>query len=62
MYAKHQCREKSREGSIENGYLRCPWHGWDYCPLTGKPPGDLEVDDALETFPVEVKYETSFSL
>ena len=18
------------EGSIENGLLRCPWHGWDY--------------------------------
>ena len=34
------------EGSIENGLLRCPWHGWDYCPLTGKPPGDLAVDDA----------------
>ncbi len=43
------------EGSIENGLLRCPWHGWDYCPLTGKPPGELEVDDALETFSVEVK-------
>ncbi len=43
------------EGSIENGYLRCPWHGWDYCPLTGQPPGDLDVDDALETFPVEVR-------
>lgn len=45
------------EGSIENGLLRCPWHGWDYCPLTGKPPGDLEVDDALETFPVEVRQD-----
>jgi pyruvate oxidase len=43
------------EGSIENGFLRCPWHGWDYCPLTGKPPGNLDVDDALETFPVEVR-------
>ena len=43
------------EGSIENGLLRCPWHGWDYCPLTGAPPGALEVDDALETFPVEVR-------
>ena len=48
------------EGSIENGLLRCPWHGWDYCPLTGKPPGNLApenlaVDDALETFPVEVR-------
>ncbi len=43
------------EGSIENGYLRCPWHGWDYCPLTGNPPGDLDVDDALETFPTEIR-------
>lgn len=43
------------EGSIENGMLRCPWHGWDYCPLTGNPPGDLEVEDALETFPVEIR-------
>ena len=24
------------EGSIENGLLRCPWHGFDYCPLDGK--------------------------
>ncbi|MEM9293663.1 MAG: thiamine pyrophosphate-dependent enzyme [Acidobacteriota bacterium] len=39
------------EGSIENGYLRCPWHGWDYCPLTGKPPGGY--DDGVDTFPVE---------
>ena len=20
------------EGSIENGLLRCPWHGWDFDP------------------------------
>jgi pyruvate oxidase len=26
------------EGSIENGWLRCPWHGYDYHPLTGRPP------------------------
>ncbi len=38
------------EGSIENGLLRCPWHGWDYDPLTGKAPG---FDDGVETFPVE---------
>ena len=24
------------EGSIENGWLRCPWHGYDYDPLTGR--------------------------
>ena len=23
------------EGTIEKGMLRCPWHGYDYCPLTG---------------------------
>jgi nitrite reductase/ring-hydroxylating ferredoxin subunit len=27
------------EGSIENGLLRCPWHGWDYDPITGQAPG-----------------------
>ena len=26
------------EASIENGWLRCPWHGYDYDPLTGRPP------------------------
>ena len=41
------------EGSIENGLLRCPWHGWDYDPLTGLAPG--EFDDGVETFPVEVR-------
>ncbi len=38
------------EGSIENGLLRCPWHGWDYHPITGKAPG---FDDGVETFAVE---------
>ncbi len=41
------------EGSIENGWLRCPWHGWDYHPLTGKPPGGF--DDGVAVFPVEVR-------
>jgi thiamine pyrophosphate-dependent acetolactate synthase large subunit-like protein/nitrite reductase/ring-hydroxylating ferredoxin subunit len=41
------------EGSIEKGLLRCPWHGWDYDPLTGKSPG--EFDDGVEAFPVEVR-------
>jgi len=27
------------EGSIENGWLRCPWHGYDYSPKNGRPPG-----------------------
>ena len=41
------------EGSIENGLLRCPWHGWDFDPLTGKPPGGY--DDGVPTFPTEVR-------
>lgn len=47
------------EGSIETGgdgecWLRCPWHGWDFHPLTGKPPGGHE-DSGQETFPVELR-------
>ncbi|MEO1653552.1 MAG: Rieske 2Fe-2S domain-containing protein, partial [Bacteroidota bacterium] len=38
------------EGSIENGLLRCPWHGWDYDPCTGKAPG---FDDGVATYLVE---------
>lgn len=40
------------EGSIENGLLRCPWHGWDYHPCSGKAPG---FDDGVETFAVELR-------
>lgn len=40
------------EGSIEKGLLRCPWHGWDYSPLTGKAPG---FDDGVACFPVETR-------
>ena len=41
------------EGSIENGLLRCPWHGYDYDPITGRPPAGFS--DAPEAFPVEVR-------
>lgn len=49
------------EGSIERGeddkcWIRCPWHGWDFDPLTGAPPGghedsgqklyDVKIDDS----------------
>ncbi len=40
------------EGSIENGVLRCPWHGWDYDPITGNAPG---FDDGVEAYPVQVR-------
>jgi thiamine pyrophosphate-dependent acetolactate synthase large subunit-like protein/nitrite reductase/ring-hydroxylating ferredoxin subunit len=39
------------EGSIENGLLRCPWHGYDYDPITGQPPSGFS--DAVASFPVD---------
>lgn len=26
------------DGQIENGYVICPWHGYEYHPCTGSPP------------------------
>jgi len=39
------------EGSIENGWLRCPWHGWDFHPCTGNSPGGH--DDGVDSYAVE---------
>ena len=41
------------EGSIENGWLRCPWHGYDYSPINGEPPGGFS--DAPACFATEVR-------
>ena len=41
------------EGSIENGWLRCPWHGYDYNPTDGSPPEGF--DDAPACYPVQVR-------
>ena len=47
------------EGSVEIGadgqcWLRCPWHGWDFDPKTGLPPGGHE-DAGQRLFPVEMR-------
>jgi len=47
------------EGSIERGidgqcWIRCPWHGWDFDPLTGKPPGGHE-DSGQMMYPTEIR-------
>jgi pyruvate oxidase len=39
------------EGSIEKGWLRCPWHGYDYDPLTGLPPGGFS--DGVPAYQVD---------
>ena len=41
------------EGSIEGGWLRCPWHGYDYSPLDGTPPPPF--DDAPPAFRTEIR-------
>jgi thiamine pyrophosphate-dependent acetolactate synthase large subunit-like protein/nitrite reductase/ring-hydroxylating ferredoxin subunit len=43
------------EGSIEDGLLRCPWHGYDYDPVTGAPPGELadHLDDRVAAYEVD---------
>ncbi len=41
------------EGQIENGWVICPWHAYEYHPLTGEPPEGFE--DRVESFPVEVR-------
>jgi thiamine pyrophosphate-dependent acetolactate synthase large subunit-like protein/nitrite reductase/ring-hydroxylating ferredoxin subunit len=47
------------EGSIEVGekgqcWLRCPWHGWDFDPKTGRSPGGHE-DSGQQLFPIDVR-------
>ncbi len=39
------------EGSIEKGLLRCPWHGYDYDPLTDKPPAGFS--DGVPAYQVD---------
>ncbi|MBT8240064.1 MAG: Rieske 2Fe-2S domain-containing protein, partial [Acidimicrobiia bacterium] len=46
------------EGTIEHGWLRCPWHGYDYSPLTGQPPEGFS--DAPDCYPVEIRDDGVF--
>ncbi len=41
------------EGSIEGGWLRCPWHGYDYSPRDGTPPPPF--DDAPAAYRTEIR-------
>jgi len=46
------------EGSIEKGMLRCPWHGYDYDPLTGQPPEGFS--DAVVPYAIEEREDGVF--
>lgn len=45
------------EGSIENGMLRCPWHGWDFEPCGGSAEG---FDDGLPSFDLKIEGDAIF--
>src|ERR1051326_2726959 len=43
------------EGSIEKGLLRCPWHGYDYDPISGRPPEGFS--DAVPSYEVDERVD-----
>jgi nitrite reductase/ring-hydroxylating ferredoxin subunit len=41
------------QGSIEQGLLRCPWHGWGFDPLTGEVVEGDSQD--VTSYPAELR-------
>lgn len=41
------------EGHVIDGLVTCPWHGYQYCPLTGKSPEPFT--EIIPTFQVRVE-------
>ncbi|WP_420628160.1 thiamine pyrophosphate-dependent enzyme [Candidatus Leptofilum sp.] len=39
------------DGFLQNGFVVCPWHAYEYHPCTGQPPGGY--DDAVPAYAVE---------
>lgn len=42
------------DGFIENGFVVCPWHAWEYNPTSGEPPPGYD-DPPVPCYPVEVR-------
>ena len=40
------------DGFLQNGYVVCPWHAWEYHPGTGAPPPGYD-DDPVAAYGVE---------
>ena len=41
------------EGTIENGKVVCPWHGWRWDPKTGQADQDAKAKIALYPLKIE---------
>lgn len=41
------------EGQIEDGWVICPWHAYQYHPKTGEAPEGF--DDEVEALPVDIR-------
>ena len=39
------------DGQIENGYVICPWHAYEYDPVSGQPPPGFS--DAATAYEIE---------
>lgn len=42
------------DGMLENGYVVCPWHAWEYDPVSGETPPDFD-DPPVPSYPVELR-------
>jgi pyruvate oxidase len=41
------------EGTIENGFIKCPWHGYEFHTCTGKSPEGF--DDKVQAYTLKLK-------
>ena len=51
---------RSATAQLEDGYLLCPWHTYQYDPVTGKPPPGFV--DAATAYPVRDVADSSGDL
>jgi thiamine pyrophosphate-dependent acetolactate synthase large subunit-like protein/nitrite reductase/ring-hydroxylating ferredoxin subunit len=42
------------DGFLENGFVVCPWHAYEYNPHDGSVPGDFD-DPPVPSYPVDVR-------
>ncbi len=46
------------EGLVEDCWLICPWHGWEYDPVSGETPGPF--DDKVDAYAVDIRGDRVF--